>query len=77
MGDYKGGAFLGRVGPGLVMAMNGEFGLGDKYDRLCYHFGATACLWNTGMGCYATDKQNPHQCRVFRKIFDFPLVAFL
>lgn len=32
MGNYKGGAYLGRVGPGLVMALNGAYGFGDTKD---------------------------------------------
>lgn len=65
MGNYKGGAYLGRVGPGLVMALNGHQGFGDPTDWLCYHFGATACHWNIGMGCAAPPKANIHSCRVF------------
>lgn len=65
LGDYFGGEYFGRAGPGLVKAMNGPRGFGDRTDSLCYIYGGTACHWNIAMGCSADAPRNIHGCRVY------------
>lgn len=65
--DYYGGQYFGRAGPGLVKAMNGPRGFGDRSDSLCYIYGGTACHWNIGMGCAADQPRNIHGCRIYHE----------